>query len=265
MVGEVLFKVIAREGSRLTELKARVDARRALSVQTSGAVVELTGVSRRFGRLTAVENVSFSVDPGELVFLVGPSESGKSTLLRLIHGDLRPSSGTVRVRRTVVRRHSARWRLRRLRRQVGAVFQDMRLLPDMNALENIMFALQVVDLWAPRREVRARAGAGLEMVGLGRRARLFPRQLSGGAQRRLAIARALVRQPAILVADEPTANLDRQNADTVVSLLEALARQGTAVVVATPQLPAAAARGHRVVEIEGGRLTGETPRGTREP
>src|ERR1700716_2885760 len=101
MVGEVLFQVIAREGSRLTELKARVGARRSLSVQSSDALVELTGVSRRFGRLMALDNVSFSVKPGELVFLVGPSEAGKSTLLRLIHGDLRPSDGTVRVRRTM--------------------------------------------------------------------------------------------------------------------------------------------------------------------
>jgi cell division transport system ATP-binding protein len=185
-------------------------------------------------------------------------------MLKIIHGDLRPSKGSVRVHRTVVRRHSMRRRMRRLRRQVGAVFQDMRLLPDMTALENIVFALQVADLWAPRREARARARAGLEMVGLGERARFFPRQLSGGAQRRLAIARALVRQPAILVADEPTANLDRQNADTVLNLLEALARQGTAVVVASPQLPAGGTRGHRVVEIEGGKLTRDTAQQGRE-
>jgi ABC-type ATPase involved in cell division len=258
MVGEVLFQVIAREGSRLTELKARMEARRSLSVQPSGAVVELAGVRRRFGRLMAVEDVSLSVHPGELVFMVGPSEAGKSTLLRLIHGDLRPTEGSVRVHHTVVRRRSGRRKMRRLRRQVGAVFQDMRLLPDMNALENIVFALQVADLWAPRREVRARARAGLEMVGLAGKARFFPRQLSGGAQRRLAIARALVREPAILVADEPTANLDRANADTVLSLLEGLAQQGTAVVVASPQLPAGGTRGHRVVEIQGGKLTQDT-------
>jgi cell division transport system ATP-binding protein len=264
MVGGVLFQVIAREGSRLTELKARVEARRSLSVQPSGAVVELTGVSRQYGRLLALDDVSLSIHPGELVFVVGPSEAGKSTMLKIIHGDLRPSNGSVRVHRTVVRRHSMRRRMRRLRRQVGAVFQDMRLLPDMTALENIVFALQVADLWAPRREARARARAGLEMVGLGERARFFPRQLSGGAQRRLAIARALVRQPAILVADEPTANLDRQNADTVLNLLEALARQGTAVVVASPQLPAGGTRGHRVVEIEGGKLTRDTAQVGRE-
>jgi cell division transport system ATP-binding protein len=265
MVGEVLFQVIAREGSRLTELKARVGARRSLSVQSSDALVELTGVSRRFGRLTALDNVSFSVKPGELVFLVGPSEAGKSTLLRLIHGDLRPSAGTVRVRRTVVRRRSARRRMRKLRRQVGAVFQEMRLLPDMNAHENVVFALQIADLWAPRREARERASAGLDMVGLAGRARFFPRQLSGGAQRRLAIARALVRQPTILVADEPTANLDRANAETVLGLLEALAHQGTAVVVASPQLPPDGPRGHRVVEIQGGKLVSDTPPARREP
>src|SRR5438105_8294160 len=108
MVSEVLFQVIAREGSRLTELKARVEARRSLSVQPSGAVVELAGVRRRFGGLMAVDDVSLSVHPGELVFMVGPSEAGKSTLLRLIHGDLRPTEGSVRVHRTVVRRRSGR-------------------------------------------------------------------------------------------------------------------------------------------------------------
>src|SRR5256714_8454913 len=259
MVSEVLFQVIAREGSRLTELKARVEARRSLSVQPSGAVVELAGVRRRFGRLMAVDDVSLSVHPGELVFMVGPSEAGKSTLLRLIHGDLRPSEGSVRVHHTVVRRRSGRRKMRQLRRQVGAVFQDMRLLPDMNALENIVFALQVADLWAPRREVRLRARAGLEMVGLGGRGHTFPRQLSGGAQRRLAIARALVRQPSILVADEPTANLDKQNSEMVMHLLEGLAKQGTAVLISTPQLPPGAPGGHRVLEISGGKLAQETP------
>ena len=139
------------------------------------------------------------------------------------------------------------------------MFQDMRLLPDMNALENVSFALQVADLWAPRREVRLRARAGLEMVGLGSRGHTFPRQLSGGAQRRLAIARALVRQPSILVADEPTANLDKANADNVLRLLEDLARQGTAVLVATPQLPASGPGNHRVIEMENGKVVRETP------
>jgi cell division transport system ATP-binding protein len=259
MVASVLFQVLSREGSRLADRKARTDAGRPLSVQPSKAVVELTGVTRRFGRLVAVDNVSLAIEPGELVFLVGPSEAGKTTLLRLVHGDLKPTSGTVRVRNTAVRRRSVRWRMRRLRRQVGAVFQDTRLLPDMNALENVAFALQVADLWAPRREVRLRAKAGLEMVGLSARGRAFPRQLSGGAQRRLAIARALVRQPSILVADEPTANLDQQNAEMVMHLLEGLAKQGTAVLIATPQLPPGAPGSHRVLEMNGGKLAQETP------
>jgi cell division transport system ATP-binding protein len=258
MVAAVLLQVLAREGNRLAELKARTQGR-PLSVQPSRGVVELNGVTRRYRKLVAVDGVSLALEPGELVYLVGPSESGKTTLLRLIHGDIRPSSGTVRVRRTTLHRMSPRWRMRRLRRQVGAVFQDMRLLPDMNALENVSFALQVADLWAPRREVRLRARAGLEMVGLGSRGHTFPRQLSGGAQRRLAIARALVRQPSILVADEPTANLDKANADNVLRLLEDLARQGTAVLVATPQLPASGPGNHRVIEMENGKVVRETP------
>jgi cell division transport system ATP-binding protein len=258
MVATVLLQVLAREGNRLAGLRGRRE-NRPLSVEPSRGVVELTGVTRRFGKLVAVDNASLVIEPGELVFLVGPSESGKTTLLRLIHGDIRPSQGTVRVRRTWIRRRSLRRRMRRVQRQVGAVFQDMRLLADMNALENVAFALQLADLWAPRREVRLRAQAGLEAVGLGARASAFPRQLSGGARRRLAIARALVRQPSILVADEPTANLDKGNAENVLRLLEDLARQGTAVLVALPQLPASGTGAHRVVEMEGGKILGDGP------
>jgi cell division transport system ATP-binding protein len=220
------------------------------------ALVELAGVTRRYGRLVALRDVDLAIAPGEFVFLIGPSEAGKTTLLKLIHGDLRPTRGTIRVGE---HRLNRRWRrfLPRLRRQVAAVFQDHRLLPDMTARGNVAFALEVADLWLPSWKVRAAAQARLDEVGLGRRAGAYPHQLSGGQQRRLAIARALGHDPLLVLADEPTANLDRRNAERVLGLLERCCLAGATVVVATHDLDLAASRPHRVVELCQGRIVSD--------
>jgi cell division transport system ATP-binding protein len=222
------------------------------------ALVELRGAVRRYGKLVALRDVDLVVEPGEFVFLIGPSEAGKTTLLKLIHGDLRPNKGTVRVDRYQLAR---RWRrfLPRLRREVAAVFQDGRLLPDMTARGNVGFALQVADLGMPRREVRARAQARLDEVGLGGRPTAYPHQLSGGQQRRLAIARALGHDPVLVLADEPTANLDRDNAERVVDLLERRCAAGTTVIVATHDVELARARPHRIIELREGRIVADLP------
>ncbi len=223
-----------------------------------GALVELTGVTKRYGRLVALRDVSLSVAPGEFVFLVGPSEAGKTTLLKLVHGHVRANEGTVVVDGFEL---SRRWRrfLPRLRRRVAAVFQDHRLLHDMTARGNVAFALQVADLRQPRAAVRARADARLAEVGLGARATARPDQLSGGQQRRLAIARALGHDPVLLLADEPTANLDRRNAERVIELLERRCRAGTAVIVATHDLELTRTRSYRVVELRQGRIVADRP------
>ena len=222
------------------------------------ALVELRGAVRRYGKLVALRGVDLVIEPGEFVFLIGPSEAGKTTLLKLIHGDLRPNEGTVRVDRYQLHR---RWRrfLPHLRREVAAVFQDGRLLPDMTARGNIGFALQVADLGMPRREVRGRAQARLDEVGLGGRPTAYPHQLSGGQQRRLAIARALGHDPVLLLADEPTANLDRDNAERVLELLERRCAAGTTVVVATHDVDLAMARPHRIIELREGRILVDRP------
>lgn len=221
-------------------------------------LVELSDVTRKYGRLVALKDVSLKIAPGEFVFLTGPSEAGKTTLLKLIHGDLRPTRGAIRVERFRLQR---RWRrfLPRLRRRAAIVFQDQRLLPNMTASRNVAFALQVADVWMPNKEVRARTQARLDEVGLGRRAHAFPRELSGGQQRRLAIARALAHDPSLLLADEPTANLDRRNAERVIELLERRSQAGTAVVVATHDLELARARPHRVIELRQGRVVADHP------
>jgi cell division transport system ATP-binding protein len=222
------------------------------------ALVELRGVTRRYGKLVALRDVSLTIVPGEFVFVIGPSEAGKTTLLKLIHGDLRPNKGTIRVDR--YRLHK-RWRpfLTHLRRDVAAVFQDQRLLPDMTARGNVAFALQVADLGMPRREVRARAQGRLDEVGLGGRPTAYPHQLSGGQQRRLAIARALGHDPVLVLADEPTANLDRANAERVLDLLERRCAAGSTVVVATHDVELAMARSHRIIELREGRISADRP------
>jgi len=226
--------------------------------QPAARFLELRGVTRRYGRLVALQDVNLSVQPGEFVVVTGPSEAGKTTLLKLIHGDLRPSKGFIRVDGFRLER---RWRrfLPRLRRRVAAVSQDHRLLHDMSVRGNVAFALRVSDLWLPGHEVRARAQARLDEVGLGKRPGAYPHQLSGGQQRRLAIARALVTGPVLLLADEPTSNLDRTNAERVVDLLERCCQAGTTVLMATHDVELVRSRGHRVVELRAGRIVADLP------
>src|SRR5215469_4235486 len=228
------------------------------SGEPQGALVEVKGVSRRYGRLVALRGVNLAIQPGEFVFVTGPSEAGKTTLLKLLHGDLRPNRGTIQVDQN---RLDRRWRpfLTQHRRDVAAVFQDHRLLDDMTARGNVAFALQVADLGMPHSEVRDRAQARLQEVGLGGRPAAYPEQLSGGQQRRLAIARALGHDPLVLLADEPTANLDRANAERVLDLLERRCAAGTTVVVATHDIELALSRPHRVIELREGRIVADLP------
>ena len=224
------------------------------------ALVELVGVTRQYGHIVAIDDVNLALRPGELAFLVGPSGAGKTTLLKLINREVRPTSGEVWV--DGLPAHALRpGRLSALRRRVGVVYQDYKLLAKLNALENVAFALQVSDLAVSDSDAHDRALDALDAVGLGDRAGAFPAELSGGQQQRVAIARAVVAQPPLIVADEPTGNLDLETAWQVMKLLEQISRFGTTVLIATHNLDIVRRMQRRVLTLVEGRLVRDQPAG----
>ena len=193
-------------------------------------LLQVVRAAHQFGSVRALPETSLVLDGGELAFVIGPSGSGKTTLLRLLHGQLRPRQGEVWVDGHPF--HRRWWRgVAKVRRQTGFVFQDYRLLPRLTAFENVTFALQVADPQVPYNLVRKRAKEILELVELGRRAKAYPEQLSGGEKQRVALARALAPKPALLLIDEPTSALDDSRSETVMRLLLAAAKEGAAVVI----------------------------------
>jgi cell division transport system ATP-binding protein len=199
----------------------------------------------------ALKDVSFHVSKGEFVFLTGHSGAGKSTILKLLFGEQRPSQGDVRVSGfsvTELRRHE----VPKLRRRLGVVFQDFRLLEDRTASENVAFALEVTG--ARRDTIPARTMRVLTQVGLAAKSRAYPRELSGGEQQRVAIARALVNDPSILLADEPTGNLDERATRGVFQLLREINAGGTVVVMATHDLDLVRQVNYRNIELREGAI-----------
>ena len=220
-------------------------------------------MTRAYGSRFALDDVCLAFDPGELCFLVGPSGAGKTTLLKLINREIRPTSGEVWV--DGIAAHSLKAsRVAELRKRVGVVFQDYKLLPHLTALENAVFALQVGDLRVPDDEAKERALDALEAVGLGDRRDAFPHQLSGGQQQRVAIARAVIAQPPLLIADEPTGNLDMQTAWEIMDLFEDIAAWGITVLIATHNTEIVARLKRRVVTLVHGRVVSDRPAGAQE-
>jgi len=215
-------------------------------------VIRFTDVAKEYPRTgIALADVSLHVGKGEFVFFTGPSGAGKSTLLKLVYMEERPTHGEVRVGGTSSR-NATRGDVARLRRKLGIVFQDFRLLDDRNVYANVAFALEVIG--APRAAIPSKVGRVLERVGLASKAAARPRELSGGEQQRVALARALVNDPFVLVADEPTGNLDERATRGIFQLLREINAAGTAVLMATHNLDLLRRSDYRTVEINRGEV-----------
>jgi len=206
----------------------------------------------------ALDEISIDVEKGEFVFLVGTSGSGKSTALRLVLRESRPTSGRVYVAGKEINR-LASWKVPRLRRQIGTVFQDFRLLQNKNVSENVAFALQVIG--KSKSEIRTLVPETLEMVGLEGKGDRMPDELSGGEQQRVAVARAFVNRPMILIADEPTGNLDPTTSVGIMKLLDRINRTGTTVVMATHDSSVVDQMRKRVIELDAGRVVRDQAQG----
>ena len=209
----------------------------------------------------ALRDVTVNIEAGEFVFLVGPSGSGKSTFLRLILREDKATAGQVLVGGQDVAALS-RWRVPKLRRRIGVVFQDFRLLPKKSVFENVAFALEV--LGRPRSYIRAAVPETLELVGLADKANRRPDELSGGEQQRVAIARAFVNKPPLLIADEPTGNLDPSTSVGIMRLLDRINRTGTTVVMATHDRSIVDTMRRRVIELDRGSIIRDQARGVYE-
>lgn len=208
--------------------------------------------------IRALDNVSFRINKGEFVFIVGSSGSGKTTLIKLLLQELKATSGEITVDN---QRYSKmkRKELPMLRRKIGVVFQNFRLLKDRTVFENVAFAQQVIE--RPMREIRREVPATLTMVGLADKYKQFPKELSGGEQQRVALARALVNRPDIILADEPTGNLDPKTSLDIMRLLEEINQRGTTVVVVTHNKEIVNLMQKRVITLKRGRIISDEEKG----
>jgi cell division transport system ATP-binding protein len=224
-------------------------------------VIRLSRVQKGYPNgAMALRNVSFEVPKGEFVFLTGHSGAGKSTILKLLFAEQRPSAGEVRIANFAVH-DMPQAEVPRLRRKLGVVFQDFRLLEDRTASENVAFALEATG--ARPDTIPARVMRVLTQVGLAAKARAYPRELSGGEQQRVAIARALVNDPVVLLADEPTGNLDERATRGVFQLLREINTAGTTVVMATHDLDLVRQTSYRTIEMRDGGIVFDSATDTR--
>lgn len=213
-------------------------------------MINLEHVSKAYSAgIPALNDVSLNIEEGEFVFVVGESGSGKSTFIRLLLKELEPTSGKILVNGQDIGQLK-RKQIPKFRRNIGVVFQDFRLLKDRNVYENVAFAQRVIGIGT--KTMRSRVPQMLSVVGLAAKYKSLPRQLSGGEQQRVAIARALVNEPKILLADEPTGNLDENNAWEIMKLLEEINEKGTTVVVVTHNLEIVKAMRKRVITMHKG-------------
>jgi cell division transport system ATP-binding protein len=213
-------------------------------------VIRLENVSKHYrGGVTALRKADVFIERGEFVFLVGPSGSGKSTFLRLLNKEETPDEGKISVAGKDIGALSS-WKVPYLRRNIGCVFQDFKLLPSRSVYENVAFALEVIG--RPRHVIHTQVPAILELVGLAKKRDNLPHELSGGEQQRVSIARAFVNRPLILLADEPTGNLDPTTSVGIMRLLDRINRTGTTVIMATHDATVVDNMRRRVIELDRG-------------
>ena len=216
------------------------------------AMVHIQDVFKTYTNGTkALKGVSFDLAPGEFAFLVGPSGSGKSTIIKLLIGEVAPTEGEIVVNGFDLTKIKAR-KLPSLRRRMGVIFQDFRLIEDKTVYENVAFAMRAVG--APSKMIRQRVPYVLDLVGLDKKAKSLPPELSGGEQQRVAVARALVNNPGLIIADEPTGNLDPARSLEIHTLLQKINELGTTVLVVTHEKSLVDRLSRRVIAIDGGRI-----------
>ena len=222
-------------------------------------MIKLEHVSKSYSAgIPALNDVNLEIEDGEFVFVVGDSGSGKSTMIKLLLKELEPTEGTITVDGKVLNKIK-RKQIPKYRRNVGVVFQDFRLLKDRNVYDNVAFAQKVVG--ESNSHIRKKVPIMLSTVGLAAKYRAFPRQLSGGEQQRVAIARALINEPDILLADEPTGNLDNNNAWEIMKLLEEINAKGTTVLVVTHNLEIVKVMKKRVITVKKGTIVSDSKQG----
>ncbi|AEM79329.1 cell division ATP-binding protein FtsE [Thermoanaerobacter thermohydrosulfuricus] len=222
-------------------------------------MIKFINVSKRYNKdIIALSNISFEIESGEFVFIVGPSGAGKSTLIKLLLKEEEPTSGSIVINKKDITKLKKR-EIPYLRRSMGVVFQDFRLLPNKTVFENVAFAMEIVG--AHPKEIRRKVPMVLSLVGLSDKADKYPRQLSGGEQQRVSLARAIVNEPSILIADEPTGNLDPDTSWEIVKLISEINKRGTTVVMATHAKDIVDAMKKRVIALEKGNIVRDEARG----
>ena len=225
-------------------------------------MIEFNNVSKIYNNnVKALSDVSVKIDSGDFVFLVGPSGSGKSTFIKMLLKEIEPTMGNITVadkKLSEIKRNQIPY----YRRKIGMVFQDFRLIPTLNIYENVAFAMRVVE--ASQKEIRKRVPMVLSLVGLSHKYKMFPNELSGGEQQRVSLARAIVNNPSVLIADEPTGNLDPDTAKEIMELLEDINRSGTTIVMATHAKDIVDSMKKRVIAIEKGSIVRDDRKGMYE-